>query len=271
MNGVPDFQPDPREPIAFFSRNAENERRSAGVRQRDFEFSSRGDRVPGRLLLPASASGPLPLVLTQHGAGGAKDDDSMDAVCLPWAQRGAAVACIDFPLHGERASAKLSERILGLLQAARPLCASEAELWTGFVCQAVIDLRRAVDALVALPEIDAARVGYAGFSLGSILGAPFCAEEPRIRAATLALGGGGIGPKATDPVDHIARFAPRPLLFVNATRDERISRERAEALHAAAREPKQVLWFEGTHAALPGAALKAMWEFLKRHLEIRDR
>ena len=29
---------------------------------------------------------------------------------------------------------------------------------------------------------------------------------------------------------------------------------------------KQVRWFEGTHTALPGVALKAMWEFLNTHL-----
>ena len=88
-----------------------------------------------------------------------------------------------------------------------------------------------------------------------------------MRAAALAIGGGGIGPEAADPARHIARFAPRPLLFVNATRDERIPRERAEALHAAAAEPKQVLWFECGHRDLPGRALKAMWQFLAPHLE----
>ena len=35
-----------------------------------------------------------------------------------------------------------------------------------------------------------------------------------------------------------------------------------EALHAAATEPKEVAWFEGTHTELPGVALKSMWTFL---------
>ena len=34
--------------------------------------------------------------------------------------------------------------------------------------------------------IDGGRVGFAGFGLGAIVGAPFCAEEPRIRVAALA-------------------------------------------------------------------------------------
>ena len=109
---------------------------------------------------------------------------------------------------------------------------------------------------------------WASRQLGTILGVPFCAEETRVRAAALAIGGGGIGPVASDPVAHIPRLAPRPVLFVNASRDETIPRENAEALHEAARDPKEVLWFDCTHSELPGAALKAMWRFLGNHLEV---
>jgi dienelactone hydrolase len=262
------FQPDPYEPISLFRREAESPAGWTAVQQMDFELSSSGDRVPGRLLLPADRRPPLPLILAQHGAGGAKDADYMDTACLPWVRGGAAVASIDFPLHGDRASAKLSERILRLFEVRSDLSSFDAELWIGFVRQGVIDLRRTLAALAGLPEIDAGRIAYAGFSLGTIVGAPFCAEEPRVKAAVLAIGGGGVGPVASDPVGHIPRFAPRPVLFVNAARDETIPRESAEALHQAARSPKEVLWFDCTHSELPGAALKAMWRFLERHLEI---
>jgi dienelactone hydrolase len=263
------FQPDPHEPISLCLREAERPAESREVRQLDFELSSLGDRVPGRLLLPASRPGPYPLIFAQHGAGGAKDAGYMDTACLPWVRGGAAVASVDFPLHGKRASPKLSERMLHLFQARSGLSPFEAELWTGFVRQAVVDLRRTIDALAELEEVDARRIAYAGFSLGTILGVPFCAEETRIRAAALAIGGGGIGPQASDPVGHIPRFAPRPVLFVNATRDETFPRESAEALHQAAGNPKEVLWFDCTHSQLPGVALKAMWRFLERHLEIQ--
>jgi dienelactone hydrolase len=205
-------------------------------------------------------------VLLQHGAGGSKDAPYLDAVRLPWVRAGAAVATIDFPLHGERASAKLSERLLALLPSQAPAPDGAAGLWTGFVHQAVVDLRRALDALAVHPEVDAARIAYAGLSLGTVVGALFCADEPRVRAAALAVGGGGRGPDALDPARHVGRIAPRPLLFVNALRDATVPRAAAEALHAAAREPKQVLWFDCTHAELPGAALKAMWTFLREHL-----
>jgi dienelactone hydrolase len=264
------FQPDPHEPLSFSMREAESPAGSSAVHQLDFELSSRGDRVPGRLLLPADRKGPFPLILAQHGAGGAKDADYMDTVCLPWVRGGAAVASIDFPLHGKRASPKLSERILSLFEARSDLSRFDAELWIGFVRQGVIDLRRTLDTVAELDEIDARRIAYAGFSLGTILGVPFCAEDGRIKAAALAIGGGGVGPVASDPVGHIPRLAPRPVLFVNATRDETVPRGSAEALHEAARNPKEVLWFDSTHSELPGAALKAMWRFLERHLEIQS-
>ena len=193
----------------------------------------------------------------------------MDTVCAPWVRAGVAVASIDLPLHGERANAKLSERVLALIATGvsnRAIDTGNARLWIEFVRQAVIDMRRALDALEDHPEIDTRRAAYAGFSLGAILGVPFCAEDARIRAAALAIGGGGFGPVAVDPIAHIGRLSPRPVLFVNATRDERIPRECAEALHEAAAEPSETLWFDCGHSDLPGRALKAMWTFLERQL-----
>ena len=235
------------------------------LRAQRLEFSSRGDRVPGRLLLPPDGDGPFPLVLLQHGAGGSKEAPYIDASAGPWARGGAAVLAIDFPLHGERRSEKLSERVLAALTG-HPDSASAGTLEADFARQAVIDLQRALDAAEELPRVDARRIAYAGLSLGSIVGATFCAIDPRPCAAALALGGGGFGPPEVDPTHHVGRFAPRPILFVNASRDERVPRAAAEALYAAAGEPKEILWFDAAHDDLPGRALKAIWLFLQRHL-----
>jgi dienelactone hydrolase len=230
----------------------------AAARCLRFEYTSRGDRVNGRLLLPAQGGERRPLALVGHGAGGANDAPYMDAVAGPWVRAGTAVASIDFPLHGERRSAKLSERLLAALAGA----GRTDGLALDFAAQAVLDLRRALDALSAHPEVDVSRSVYAGFSLGTILGALFCASEPRVRAAALAVGGAGFGPEAIDPAHHIARFAPRPVLFVNATRDDRIPRA-----HAEAPPPPRSYRCSGSGTRTPGRALKAMWGFLAPHLE----
>jgi dienelactone hydrolase len=234
------------------------------VRARRLEYTSRGDRVPARLLLPADGAGPFPLVLLQHGLYGSKESPYLDTTAGPWVRGGAAVASIDFPLHGERADAKLSGAMAGLPGA--PASEASRVVAVESIRQAVVDLQRALDALSELPEVDGTRIAYAGFSLGSIVGATFCAVDPRPRAAALALGGAGVGPWACDPARTVADFAPRPLLLVGATRDATIPRSATEALFEAAGEPKQILWFDGTHTELPGAALKAMWEFLREHL-----
>jgi dienelactone hydrolase len=190
----------------------------------------------------------------------------------PWVRGGAAVASIDFPLHGERASAKLSQRLIRSVdfdaEQGGPDSLDARLLLLEFTRQSVVDLRRAMDALGGLPEIDETRLAYAGFSLGGILGALCCAADPRPRAAALALAGGGFGPEEVDPCTHIGKLAPRPLLLVGARRDQRVPRRATEALFDAAGEPKRLEWFDGDHSHLPGAALKAIWVFLRDQLGV---
>ncbi|RIL06752.1 MAG: hypothetical protein DCC71_05630 [Proteobacteria bacterium] len=261
------IDPSP-ESVALWITDAPARADAPGMRVRRFEFTSRGDRVPGVLLSPADAAGPVPLVLMQHGAGGSKDAVYLGPVRNPWVRRGVAVASIDFPLHGERLSAKLTDQLLATFATpARPHPDTVA-LFGEFATQAVTDLSRALDALAAVPDLDAERTAYVAFSLGAILGSLYIPYDARIRAAVLAVGGAGIGPPTLDPTAHIGAFAPRPLLFVNAARDERIPRAAAEALHAAARDPKEVAWFDAGHHDLPGQALKKMWSFVATHLGV---
>jgi dienelactone hydrolase len=264
------FLDDRSEPLGLWTREAKPPRDHSDLRAYRIEYSSRGDRVPGRLLLPPQGEGPFALVLLQHGLWGSKDAPYLDTTAAPWVRAGAAVASIDFPLHGERTDAKLAPHLAAALDPVGDFDPTTGAVIAEWARQSVLDLKRALDALQSVPAIDGARIAYAGFSLGAIVGATFCSLDPRPCAAALALGGGGIGPPDADPSRHVARFAPRPLLFVNATGDETIPREASAALFEAAGEPKEILWFAGTHTSLPGKALKAMWLFLQRHLEVTD-
>jgi dienelactone hydrolase len=259
-----------------------------------FEISSRGDRVPGHVLeADRDDAARRPLVLLQHGAGGDRFSAYLQ-VARRWVESGAAVATIDFPLHGERRSPKLSDRLLasissgiahgsnpgsdqrsdqrsdqasdqGPAREAEPAAGADpAALWRGFAQQAVADLRATLDYLLEVPRIDGDRCTYAAFSLGSILGSLFLAVDERPRAAALALGGGGFGPVDLDPASFIGALAPRPLLMVNARQDTVVPAAAAEALFAAAGEPREIEWFETGHDHLPGVALKRMWLHLDR-------
>jgi dienelactone hydrolase len=266
VTGEASLLADRSEPLGLWTRSGTAPDAYPDLRGLEFEFSSRGDRVPGRLWLPPRGEGPFPLVLLQHGLWGSREAAYLDTTAGPWARAGVAVASIDFPLHGKRAGAKFAGWLaagLGPAAGGDPALRSVA---VECARQGVMDLQRALDALEGMQAVDASRTAYAGFSLGGMLGATFCSVDPRPRAAALALAGAGLLPPEADPARYLDRVAPRPLLFVNATGDATVPRQAAQALFDAAREPKQMLWFDGSHAKLPGEALKAMWLFLKRHL-----
>ncbi len=262
------FHTDPQEPLALRVRDAGTHATLPDLRRLELEYSSRGDRVPGRLLLPPQpAAAPYPLVLLAHGIGGSKDAPYLDAAAGPWVRAGAAVLSIDFPLHGERVSPKMSEQLIEILATPRENNPGFSSfLWEEFVRQSVIDLGNALRAAEAIEEVDAANCVFAAFSLGAILGGIFCGVDPRPRAAALAIGGSGFGPSYLDPASYIAAFDPRPLLIIGAEKDDRVPRCRTEHLFEAAKPPKEIEWYDVTHGELPGVAFKRMWEFLRPHL-----
>lgn len=238
---------------------------SPTAREVGFEYTSRGDRVPGRLRLPPSGAGPFPLVLLAEGPldAAAPARPVAEELAVAWAGRGAAVARIDLPLLGARASAKLSERLVALVADRARLQALDAELWLSFVRQSRSDLGRALDGLLALEAVDAERAAFVGFGLGAVVGAIFCAGERRLRAAALAGAGGGFGPEAGDPARHAAAIAC-PVLFANARRDPQLPVASAQALHDACPEAGELLWSDG--ADLAEAELDAIHAFLSARL-----
>lgn len=73
---------------------------------------------------------------------------------------------------------------------------------------AIIDRRRAIDWLQAQPDVDPARVGAMGASMGGVATTILAAVEPRVRASVIVLGGG-------DLADVITRSAePRVSRYV---------------------------------------------------------
>jgi len=225
--------PDVSEPLGTWAGPIPPAR---GARRQSFELASRGDRVPGELWLPDPGRPPFAVVLQQGESGSlaAAEEDALPG----WLAAGLAVASIDLPLHGGRASAKLGALLRAGLRDAEPEPLAR-DLAIEFARQAVLDLRRCLDALPRLARVDAERIAYAGSGVAAALGAHLCAQDPRLRAAVLA-GAAGRLPSELDPRAALGRIAPRPLLFVDA----RGGRAAAAAVHAAAAEPKQVRWVD---------------------------
>ena len=248
----------------------------AGLDAHRFEVVSRGDFVPGILYLPcpttdpaaaaAPGAGAAPLVIVQHGLAGSKHSVYLECAAR-WVREGFAVAAIDLPLHGERSSPKLSDRLIqGIERIIRDerLDPDTHALVDEFARQSTSDLVRTLDALSALESIDSERVGYVGFSLGAVVGTYFLATDPRPKVAVLALAGGRRGPSDLDPAEYVGRGVARPILVVAAEQDQRVSAASSRALFEAARDPKEFLAATGDHGNLSGPTLGRIQEFLSK-------
>jgi dipeptidyl aminopeptidase/acylaminoacyl peptidase len=158
-------------------------------------FSSLNDqRVPALVGLPSSTQfgeGPYPAVVLGHGLGGSKDDQGLVTAAKFLLMSGYATITIDYPGHGERKTpdAPSLSAITDPAQLTPEVAAQLIELLRAGAKQTVFDQRRAVDVLETLPRVSKTHIGYAGVSLGAILGSVFTAVEPRLRASVLIVGG----------------------------------------------------------------------------------
>jgi dienelactone hydrolase len=217
------------------------------------EFNGiKGDRVPAYLYLPKRKADAQshPAILLQYGSGGNKKTNYIVEIGKLFVSRGYVVLTIDSPNQGERR--KKENKSTGLLGIAS----------TDQIMHYCGDYSRAVDLLSARPEVDKDRLGYVGISWGAITGIIYVAHDPRIKAMGSMVGGGNFlglftaeeaercareGSKSGDPVCHVARIAPRPLLFVNVTNDQLIMRPWADSLHKYAGKGSKIVWLETDH------------------------
>jgi pimeloyl-ACP methyl ester carboxylesterase len=248
------------EPLGLWQRRVPPPGGAPDVRAYRLEYSSRGDRVAGRLWLPRHHAGDCPLLLLQP-AGGPAESTGVERIGAAWTERGVALASIDLPLRGARSDPKLSA-LVGTPFEPGSLASGDA-LRFELARQAIIDLERALDALCTLEAIDRERIAFVGLGLGAMLGAAFCALDPRPRGAALVGAGAGLAAAEVDPGTYIGRFAPRPLLLLHARRGG-VPTRAAEALAAAAGKAVEQAWLD--EAPDPETALPVCWEFLARVL-----
>ena len=263
------YRPHPEAPAQATLRSVVPSGAWEGLNAQRFEFVSRGDFVPGILYLPESAqTTPAPLLLLQHGTSEGMDSLAL-ACAAPWVNEGLAIATIDLPLHGERSSPKLSERLVsgvGLLAAGSELDPETLVLVEEFARQSTSDLIRSLDALTALPEIDGGRVAFMGFGVGAVAGSYLVANDPRPRAAVLANAHAGRGPHHLDPGTHLAETAGPSILVVATGSGGKDSVSSSQTLFESASEPKEILRSSGQSPLLSDKDAAEIWRFLGKTL-----
>jgi dienelactone hydrolase len=242
------FAYDLHAPLALESQALET-REGVVVQAISFD-SPKGGRVTGRLFVPGG-KGPYAGVVLAHGAPGNAQGFTGRAVYI--AKHGAVVVVIDAPFN---------RRDGGPWTFTNRDRDEQVEL--------IVDLQRAVDVLLARPDVAPARLAYVGRSYGGATGALFVGVERRLKSSILASADGGITTRYTganaahppipdtqmqawlaamDPIEGY-RFvgnANGPILFQNGRRDVVVTPERAEALHAKATGRKEVRWYDAEH------------------------
>ena len=259
------FAYDRAAPLELQSQPLET-REGVGIHTISFA-SPGGGRATGRLFVP-QGSGPFAGVVLAHGMPGNSEAFSGRGVYI--ARHGAVVIAIDAPFN----------RRTGVPVNLTPRDSAEQ-------VQLILDLQRAVDVLLARPDVDSARLAYVGRSYGGATGALFAGVERRLRTYILASADGGITTRfvepggapdvpeeqfrawvnAMQPIEGI-RFVHRanaPIFFQNGRGDPVVTVPRAEALHAAATGPKEVRWYDAGHPLNPAAYVDQL-RWLSEHV-----
>ncbi|HEX8138259.1 MAG TPA: hypothetical protein VF544_11760 [Pyrinomonadaceae bacterium] len=158
------------------------------------------------------------------------------------------------------------------------------------VIDETIEVRRALDLLLAQPGVDARRIAYVGHDYGAMYGSIMAGVDKRVKTYILMAPIGSFSYwslaywlrkmddpfkaayrealNPVDPITHIQRAAPAALLFQFANSDEHIPRTEALAISGAASKPKEVKWYDAKHDLLVEAARNDRREWLTRHLKL---
>lgn len=284
QKALPSYADDSARPLAVKAGSAQA---LDGARLLRFSYlSAPGQRVPALLFTPlrASATHPAPCLVLLHGLGGSKE--TMAGLALFAAKSGYASLAIDEYGQGARTPIK-------------PSTQSQGEQLATTVHQSALDVRRGLDYLQTRPDINSKRIGLCGISLGAIIGTVTSGVDPRLKATALISGGGDwglilrtlsanrteVGGRSTagfknadwnrlsvllapeDPLTFAPHIAPRALLMVGGRKDTTIVVPSQQELYDAARDPKEIQWFDQYgHVPPPEVVYPALQKFFAARL-----
>jgi dienelactone hydrolase len=194
------------------------------------------------------------------------------------ADRGVAALFVKLPYYGERRPAGSSGAV-----PSKRLVSADIERTMTAMRQAVLDVRRAGCWLAAQPNVDPARLGVSGISLGGIVSALAAAVDPAIKQGAFLLAGGDLSTvlwempegapfrkvwidsgrtkadlkKLTDPFDpltYASGLAGKRMLFIAGKVDEVVPPECTKLLWEAAGKPP-ITWYDCGHYSSVGFLL----------------
>lgn len=234
---------------------------TGGTTEREFVH----DGVPGILWTPAGADSPARLVLGAHGGGQHKRAPRSVAHASRCVAAGLAVVTLDTPGHGDRPRTAQDDHFITAIRAGIAAGQDVSALLSDYnallAAQAIPEWRSVLDALLDLPGISGDGTGFWGMSMGSAIGIPLVAAEPRIRAAVFGLVG------APGNLATAAAQVTVPLRFLLQWDDQLITRDAALALFDAFGTRHKTLHANtGGHHEVPEAEMDSAARFLAARL-----
>lgn len=170
---------------------------------------------------------------------------------------GFAALAIDGPVHGDRRADGGADERLTMVEFAQRWSA-DGEATTDAM---VADWQAAIDAVQALPDVGRGALAYWGLSMGTILGLPLVAADPRVVVAVLGLMG-LTGPTRARLGGDASRVRC-PVLFVAQWDDELFPRQVAmELFDALGSRDKRLHAHPGGHGQVPVEELDASEAFI---------
>jgi dienelactone hydrolase len=230
-----------------------------GVPVRHVTYSSDGAVVTGTLSLPAG-KGPFPAVLYAPGVSCTRDMFAADVAALQ--RDGVAALTIDPPDGRDPFVHPIS-----------PDAQDAADAHVRYVT----DLRRGLDVLRSLPEVDKRGLGYVGYSWGGFVGGYLAGLRAPVAAYVLTYAGAdwvGADPTAArgfsaDPAAAVGAAPPGAYLFIAGTADPLFSRASVTRYARAAGGSTRVVWLPGGHGDYWATSDAAATELHRAWLERR--
>lgn len=290
MAGAFAFAQDPAAVRHFdYDQNAPLDTKESGVEQRgavavhDISYTSpNGGRVPAYLVVPAG-KGPFAAVIWGHwywGNSAMRNRKEFLDEAVVLAGSGVVSLLTDGPIARP-----------AFVENKQPL--NEQQI-TDLV-QAVVDMRRAADLLLARPDVDPTRLAYVGHSYNASVGGILSGIDKRFKAFVLMAGGLSdesdlkskdvqeyrqkIGAEKfdafvakyawTDPGKFVSHAAPATVLLQYATQEKFLTADRAGVYAAIVSEPKRLKLYDAPHA-LNAEARRDRVAFLVEQLDLKS-
>ena len=274
------FEYDAKQPLDIQDKTIEE---FADGTLHDITYTSpKGGPVDAYLVVP-KGNGPFAAILFGHWGNGTRAEFIPEAKI--YAKAGAVSLMPDYPWDRPQPWYKSVDHI------------DKPELDRDTEIQAVIDLRRGIDLLLARPDVDPERLAYVGHSYGAQWGSILSAVDKRMKTTILVAGAARIGDvflhstdpaqvdfRKTQPVGQLEKYcdvvgqidaihfigqaAPIPLLLQFANYEQYFDKTSMQRYVSAASDPKKVQYYDTGHDVNDFQALEDRYDWLAKQIHL---